>query len=350
MPSISIIIPVYNVDKYLEKCLDSVTSQTFYDIEIILVNNGSTDKSLSICEQYRDRDKRITLISQDNLGPSGGRNRGIDIAQGKYIMFVDSDDWIAEDTCETVYKIAEDNNADYVFWSYCNESSSGTVIKEIYKDNQIVYDKKAVRDELLKGVLGLTGKKLRNPQKLDALVPVWARLYKTSIIKNNNIRYIDLEFVPSECQLFNFDYLRYSEKAVYVNKPMYHYRRNNTSSFTKGYRDGLLDKWIYWIDYCGKIVDMPGNSDLTDAYYSRICFSVIPLGGNAIKPKKLKDRLSEMKEFLNNRYYSEAFKHLDLSYFPLHWKVFFMFAKTGNTLGFYAMTKAMRWMLSFRKR
>ena len=103
---ISIIIPVYNVEKYLHECLDSIINQTFTDIEIICVDDGSTDKSSEILEEYEQKDKRFTVISQPNKGVSAARNRGMQQAKGKYIMFVDSDDWLAHNACEQAYKLS----------------------------------------------------------------------------------------------------------------------------------------------------------------------------------------------------------------------------------------------------
>lgn len=322
---ISVIIPVYNVENYLKKCVDSIINQTLKDLEIILVNNGSTDTSGLICDNYSKVDNRVVVIKQDNLGPSGGRNTGISVASGEYIMFVDSDDWIEPETCETAYQLAIKNDADFIFWSYYNESSIGTKIKNIYIDKQIVYNADEVKAQLLSGVLGLTEEKLKHPEKLDALVPVWARLYKTSIIKENNIAFIDLNLIPSECQQFNFDYLMYSTKSIYINKAMYHYRRNSISSFTKGYRTDLLKKWIYWIEKNKRIVEKKENSYLLSAYYSRICFSVIPLGGNAIKNENFVNTMLEIKNFLNHPYYKTAYNNFDFKYLPMHWKLFFWF-------------------------
>lgn len=109
---ISVVIPVYNVEKYICRCLDSVLKQTYHNVEIILINDGSTDNSGNICKDYQKKDARITLIHQDNQGLSVARNAGIDIAKGEYITFIDSDDCIAEDYLEQLVGALEDNNAD----------------------------------------------------------------------------------------------------------------------------------------------------------------------------------------------------------------------------------------------
>ena len=112
IPRVSIIVPIYNREKWLRNCLDSISSQTFKEWECILVNDGSTDNSLKIAQKYAANDERFIVFSQENQGVSAARNLGLDHAQGKWVTFVDSDDEIAPDYLEILHKIGEDNNAD----------------------------------------------------------------------------------------------------------------------------------------------------------------------------------------------------------------------------------------------
>ena len=114
MPKISVIVPVYNAEKYLPKCLDGLINQTFKDIEIICVNDGSTDRSLSILKEYAKKDSRIVIVDKKNSGPGACRNIGIEKATGEFIQFVDSDDWIEPETCEVCYQKAKEHNVDMV--------------------------------------------------------------------------------------------------------------------------------------------------------------------------------------------------------------------------------------------
>ena len=349
MPKISIIVPVYNVEKYIEKCIISLIEQTMKDIEIILVNDGSTDNSLKICQKYAQKDKRILLIDKQNTGVSDTRNVGIERANGEYIMFVDSDDWIENLACEISYNEAKEQDADSVIFGYYRESSKGTTIKNIFEEEKIVFNKREIYDEILVPTLGLIDEKLRRPQRLDTLVPIYAKLYKTDIIKNKNIRYMNLSKIPSECLLFNFDYYLNSSKVVYIKKYLYHYRRNNFTSITKGYRDNLFEKWIYWIDYMKKREEL-SDEILQKALYSRICFSIIPLSGNAIKKEKITELYKEMKKILNHEYYIEAYKQLEFNYFPIHWKIYFKLAKNRRIFLFCIMSKLMRMIIERKKR
>ncbi len=118
-PLISIIVPIYQVELYLEKCIDSIINQTYKNLEIILIDDGSPDRCGAICDEYAGKDSRIRVIHQKNGGLSAARNAGLDIAKGDYIQFVDSDDWIEPEACETVLTIAEEQHADIVCFGFC---------------------------------------------------------------------------------------------------------------------------------------------------------------------------------------------------------------------------------------
>ena len=127
MPKVSVIVPVYNVEPYLRQCLDSIVSQTLEDIEIILVDDGSTDGSAEICDEYKTKDNRIRVIHKSNEGLSAARNDGIDASTAPYIMFADGDDWVEPEFCETPYRIAMDNKADLVLFCYNKVFNNGRI-------------------------------------------------------------------------------------------------------------------------------------------------------------------------------------------------------------------------------
>ena len=127
MPKVSVIVPVYNVEPYLRQCLDSIVSQTLKDIEIILIDDGSTDGSGEICDEYKREDHRIRVIHKVNEGLSAARNDGIDASTAPYIMFVDGDDWVEPEFCETPCRVASNNKADLVLFSYNKVFNNGRI-------------------------------------------------------------------------------------------------------------------------------------------------------------------------------------------------------------------------------
>lgn len=143
-PKISIIVPVYNVEKYLHKCMDSLVNQTFEEIEIITVNDGSTDSSLEILREYEKQDSRIIVIDKVNEGVSLARNTALEYIIGEYIMFVDSDDWIDLDTCEKILKLVTEYKCDVMMWSYIREFDTISAPKIIFQQD-IIYDEEGVK-------------------------------------------------------------------------------------------------------------------------------------------------------------------------------------------------------------
>ena len=212
---ISVIIPVYNVEKYLDQCLKSVTAQTYTDFECILVNDGSTDKSGEICDNWAKNDNRFKVIHQENQGVSAARNKGIENAQGEYIIFIDSDDWVDTDYLETLMG----DDSELVISGDFVETQSGCLGTNIPLKNNIINFSKSSIEE----IAHLLNKHL-------FFGPYFKR-YKSSIIKKNNVVF-PLEVSYGEDLIFNFTYLRYVSQIRTISKATYHYRRfeNNTLS------------------------------------------------------------------------------------------------------------------------
>lgn len=174
---ISIIVPVYNTENYLEKCLYSLVNQTYKNIEIIIIDDGSPDNSMNIIQKFVLADNRVKVISQKNQGLSGARNTGMNNANGDYIMFIDSDDWIEIDTCEKAINASEKYNADVVFWPYIKEFSDLQKDNYLFDKTEIIWSEKNI-NQLSRRMVGLVGDELANPQSIDNLVTAWGKLYK----------------------------------------------------------------------------------------------------------------------------------------------------------------------------
>lgn len=346
---ISIIVPVHNTELYLRKCLDTLQKQTLKNIEIIVIDDGSTDNSPAICDEYLN-DSRFRIFHNVNNGVSDARNCGINNASGKYLMFVDSDDWLDYNTCEKLYYAAEDSKADLIICGNYNESTSETTQRHLFESNHFFSGVDFINNISIR-TLGLTDAALRDPSKLDKLTPVWARLYKTNIIKEYNIAFKDLTTLPSECLQFNHEYTIHANSAYYVNEVLYHYRRNTTHSVTKPYRNNLFEKWLWWISYEKTFLEKNNIFEQYKwAFYSRICCSIIPLGGNALKLKKITSIIQETRLFLTDSAYKEAFENFDYSRCPIYWKIFFCSAKKKCIFIFVVLSKIMRIILNKRKK
>lgn len=224
---ISVIVPVYNAEKYLQKCLDSILEQTYKNLEIIIINDGSTDNSGQICQEYEKQDDRIVYIEKENSGVSDTRNAGMDRMTGPYVTFVDSDDWLEPNYVKFLYEKLIEHQADIVVGNYTsfNESNSVFYFHTSADYYEKVYDNKSVipclydAKELLK----------------SALIVPWGKIYKKEIIANFRFPIDRI----GEDALFNLKALLGSKKVVYVNKSAYIYRvREGSLSNT------WSDKWI----------------------------------------------------------------------------------------------------------
>lgn len=335
-PIVSIIVPVFNVEKYLEKCLDSLLNQTYKKIEIICINNGSTDKSGEILKQYSKIDDRIVIITQANQGVSVARNEGIKKAKGNYIMFVDSDDWIDKDTCKIAVETSISYNADIVMWSYIREFENTSRPKEIFSEDVKIFRDVQCQTQLQRRFIGLLGDELKKPENADALCPIWGKLYKYDIIKKNNIIFEDIRKLGTyEDGIFNLYYFKYIEKAVYINKYLYHYRKNNGMSLTTKYKKELPKQWENLFSVMREYIR---ENELPEAYNialkNRIAMSILGLGLNILYSNlSFNQKRKELKKILSGELYRESYKKMKLSYFPLHWKFFYGCAKYNNAIG-----------------
>ncbi|WP_138494424.1 glycosyltransferase family 2 protein [Paenibacillus pinistramenti] len=226
MVGLSIIIPVYNVEDYISKCLDSILDQTYTDYEILLIDDGSKDNSLNICKEYEQQDSRIRVFQQPNKGPSAARNLGISHAKGTYLAFIDSDDYIKPDMFSELMGWMHDTQTDLVI--------SPMTVEYLYFKNR----------KMLLPTLEYDGKINISPEDAAKVVSLFetaminspcARLYKTDIIKTNRILMPDgIDY--SEDLMFNIEYLKYCRSIFLMNKSYYFYTKKKQGSITTSYR------------------------------------------------------------------------------------------------------------------
>lgn len=344
-PKVSIIVPIYNVEPYLSRCLDSLLSQSLTEIEIIAVNDGSTDGSLEILKKYKMIDNRVIVIDKENGGVSSARNRGLVEARGEYIGFVDPDDWINREMYQELYQNAFSHHADIVMCTYIREFGTHSKEKKFNLPEKVCYKNEQVKSEILRRLIGPVHEELANPELLDSWGTVWSKIYRADLIKNNEISFVDLNVIgTNEDSLFNIHTVYYANTFVFLNKPFYHYWRANTASVTANYKEDLKDKWseLYRL-----IEDFLKEKNLREPYYqalsNRICLNTLGLGLNTISRNKSASHLMKIriiKSILNDSRISKSFKHLEMKYFPLIWKGFFACARWRFASGFYVMLVA----------
>ena len=213
MPFVSLIIPVYNAEKYLRRCLTSAMEQTFKDMEILVVNDGSTDESLAICQEYAQMDPRFHIINKENTGVSDSRNRAIQIAKGDYLQFMDSDDWLTPDATKLMVRAAEEHGCDMVISDFYR-----VVGDMVSRKGDIESDCVIDREEFASFMM-------ENPADYYYGV-LWNKLYRRDLVNRFGM---DAEISWCEDFMFNLEYVRYAETFYALRTPVYYYVKTKGS-------------------------------------------------------------------------------------------------------------------------
>ena len=235
MPQISIVVPVYNVEKKLNKCLYSLTQQTFTDFEVVLVDDGSSDSSASICDEYADKDSRFRVIHQKNQGVSCARNNGIASSNGKYVTFIDSDDYVSEEFLEELYRCIVDNNSDIAMCNFF-QIDDGTTEKFMNHEfsNNTCLDRNGIENILYNNVF--------YNKNTTGYFCLWNKIFRKDLLLDNNIT-MDTEMSFGEDMLFFMTCLRFCRNIAFTDKALYYYYQGETGLFLR-YRRNLIDDLI----------------------------------------------------------------------------------------------------------
>ena len=219
-PMVSIIVPIYNAEQYLRRCVDSILNQEYTDYELLLVNDGSTDASGDICEEYGDRDPRVIVIQKENTGVSDSRNRALDRARGKYLQFLDSDDWITPDATRLFVRAAEEYGCDMVISDFYR-----VVGERLSPKGDIEEEGVLTREEFAAHMM-------ENPADFYYGV-LWNKLYRRDIVEEHNLR-MDTDINWCEDFMFNLEYIRYAKVFYALHAPIYYYVKRKGSLASQG--------------------------------------------------------------------------------------------------------------------
>lgn len=246
-PKVSVIVPVYKAEKYLNRCVDSIRNQTLKDIEIILVDDESPDNSPAICDEYAQTDSRIKVIHKKNAGAGMARNSALEIATGEYVGFTDADDFIDCNMFEELYNAAKKYEAELVisgtrFIGGNVFANSGADEEKNCFDKETFFSEDNIKDLLL----GVVGALPHEPEDSRYGTSIWKNLYKRDVIEENNIRFLSEREIMSEDALFTIDFIHYIKSAVGVPGVYYNYFRNE-GSISKSYKKDRLEQTLVYL-------------------------------------------------------------------------------------------------------
>ena len=289
-PLLSVIIPVYNVEKYLKECIDSVINQTLHDIEIILVDDKSPDNCASICDEYAYKDSRVKVIHKtQNEGLGHARNSGLSLATGEYVTFIDSDDYIDLDAYKSLYSVAKRNNLDVLRFN-CNRFSKKNEFSNIsYTNSLIIYDNREDIEFLIFGIFDKCNNKGKNYFLGGSSCMA---IYKRDIIQKNNISFVSEREYISEDLIFNIDVYHKIKKFGYVDNTYYHYRLNINSITNKVEYNKIkrIEKYCIYVDnYISNLGIKKSSEIYIMGYYlsgARVCIKQIFLSNLPLEKKK----------------------------------------------------------------
>ena len=316
---ISVVVPVYNAEKNINKCIESILEQSYRDIELILVNDGSKDNSLKICETYSSKDKRIIVLNQENRGVSSARNHGIRKAKGNYIAFVDADDWIDADFLTNMKTLIDGQNADMVVTNFKKIYQNKTVNGERHTKNYIQSEGNLTPNKLYDGNEFLLG---NTP---------WNKLFKREILIGYSIFFKE-NLKNGEDFIFVLEYGLRCKKILFLDDYSYNYDKSNDSSVTQRYFPDYYNNLKKTKDAYFEIIERYSNvtEDERLYHYFRVASKAIFEEGKLNNNKNFLERYIAIKNILNIREIKSHRKDFDLD-------------KNRDSRFFYLMQKMMKY-------
>lgn len=311
MPLLSIIVPVYKVEKYLERCVESLCSQTLRDIEIILVNDGSPDRCPELCEALARQDSRIRVVHKKNGGLSSARNAGLRVATGDYVGFVDSDDTVDLDMFEKLHRVIVRENVDFVMSDYVRVPEQGEPYLKTLDIRPGRYSKDDLRREIFPQLI------MGENVDYGPLLSVWHCLYRTEFLRSNDF-YFDEEVRWSEDNIFSAIVGYHADSFFYLKgEGLYHYHQN-PGTITTSYRPGAWDVYCTMNRHLHRVFDRVTDYDFSRQLKLHMIFYACTCTGQATRLKK-KDALADIRRILGSQELREAFR--DFAMPQVGWKL-----------------------------
>ena len=288
MKLVSIIIPVYNSEKYISRCIESIINQSYKNLEILCIDDGSSDSSLNLIKDYANKDNRIKIYSQSNNGPSVARNYGLNIAIGDYIMFVDSDDYIHHNMVELLINSISRNNTMVLCNNmeiYNDKSEDRELFENLNKD----LNKNLVIEEIAKGKAGL----------------VCGKLFNKSIVDKFNIRF-KKDITMCEDQIFFLNIAMNCEEFIHIPKSLYYYDRCNENSITIKYNSNAMDNQLRVLTYIEELLEQSNleKSKINQIINKRFMESINYCINNEVLDTNLmniKQKIKNIERIINNK-------------------------------------------------
>jgi len=296
---VSVVVPVYNVGKYLDRCVNSIVNQTYRNLEIILVDDGSPDRCPEMCDAWAEKDSRIKVIHKENAGLGMARNTGIENATGSYICFFDSDDYVHEETIEKAFKAMADNDAEIVIYGMSRISAQGTLVRNVIpQPEKAVYRGDEVQDIFL---LDLIDTNYVGAKTKDLTLSAWACLFRMDLVRRTGWRFVsERESISEDSHSLIWLY-KYVRSVAILPEALYFYCEN-TASLTQVYR---ADRFLRIKDFylnCVQMARQIGHSPKVCARISGLflSFSIAAMKQIVAAEMPLRGKRTELKKIVED--------------------------------------------------
>lgn len=291
---VSVVVPIYNVEKYLNRCLESIVAQTYRNLEIILVDDGSPDGCPQLCEDWAKKDQRIKVIHKENAGLGMARNTGIENASGEFICFFDSDDYIAPETVEKCVTAAKAEQADIVTYGMHRVDPAGNIVAAVIpRVQKRVFSGEEIQDVFLADMLSADPDGGGNT---GLCMSAWAALFSMELICRRNWRFVSERVIISEDVYSLLDLYKDVQKVVVLEEAFYYYCEN-AGSLSQQYRPDRYEKIKHFYEESLKLCEKLGYNETVRRRLSRvfIAFSIAAMKQAASAPGSLKNRWAAVK-------------------------------------------------------
>ena len=328
MTYFSVIIPVYNIEQYVRRCVDSVLQQDFADYEVILVDDGSTDQSGVLCDQLAQNNPRVRVIHKENGGLSSARNAGVRQAKGRYIWFVDGDDWIEQGALRTLYTCTQETDADLIKFGYIRVEDSAQWVCSTSVAPQVYTDLTALQQE----AFTYGGR---------YLLSAWSHVYKRDFLQKNDLSFVSEREIGSEDYLFNLQALLCAEKIAVIGDALYYYEQR-MGSLTQRYKKELPRRYTQLYDRLRRYAKKHGQ----EHFLGKICAfyiwhlirgTCIPNAYMQTADHTLKEGRREVRQMLKNQSVRRALGQMDRAVYSKKERLFIRFMQ-------YKLEPAIYWL------
>lgn len=337
MELISIIVPVYNVEPYLRRCVDSIRNQSYKKIEIILVDDGSPDECPRMCDEMKKEDPRIRVIHKKNGGLGFARNSGLEIATGSYVTFIDSDDWIARDHIENLYRAIKESDADAAIGGHTIARGNGqrkacpiTLDRRVYQGYSII-------DDI---VLPLIGPDESYPCDIQIESSVCMNLYRMDVIQSNSLQFVSEKVTVAEDLYFNIDFFCNSGRIVVTDEVGYYYYENDCS-ISRKYNPKRTERTLAFYPGMQELVrnhqlNQKAEYRVDRTYLMKVRVAIRHIVSSDLKRKQ---KFCEIESILKHDITQEALNRYPIDTFVPAMRFLARLMRSGNVSGVYYLMK-----------